>query len=264
MPPRAVGMPATIFAFEDRLRIVAGSHVAEHARRQPGALPARLPEHRATKLAAVQSGFEALFEQRATLYTTNKQQRRWGDVLHDNDLAETLVDRILERGRILHLDGPSMRTRHLTPEDAADLGGDKHERSRIPGTSGAEYPELAAPGPRPRVEGTLTLENEGAGDDDVLVLLQSASAGTVDVTVTRMDCDSRGAGTEDCPCRAETAHCDPGLACIDAMCRPCPTGTLGCACYGNDTCDDELACAAGECVSVDCPRRRSARRTIGT
>jgi len=34
-------------------------------------------------------------------------------VLHDDDLAAAIVDRVLERGRLLHLDGPSMRTKHL-------------------------------------------------------------------------------------------------------------------------------------------------------
>ena len=43
------------------------------------------------------------------LFTTNKALTAWGDVLHDPDLAETIIDRVLERGRIITLDGPSMR-----------------------------------------------------------------------------------------------------------------------------------------------------------
>jgi len=54
---------------------------------------------------------------RAMVFTTNKDIDRWGDVLHDNDLAATIVDRVLERGRLLRLDGPSGRTRHLPPEE---------------------------------------------------------------------------------------------------------------------------------------------------
>ena len=35
-------------------------------------------------------------------------------VLHRaDDLAQAIVDRVLERGRLLKLDGPSMRTKHL-------------------------------------------------------------------------------------------------------------------------------------------------------
>ena len=43
----------------------------------------------------------------------NKHPDDWGAVLHDDDLAAAIVDRVLERGRLLHLDGPSMRTKHL-------------------------------------------------------------------------------------------------------------------------------------------------------
>jgi len=58
---------------------------------------------------------------RAMIFTTNKEPERWGDVLHDDDLAATIVDRVLERGRLLRLDGPSGRTRHLPPgEKPAD------------------------------------------------------------------------------------------------------------------------------------------------
>ena len=50
---------------------------------------------------------------RSMIFTTNKQPKRWGGVLHDDDLADAIVDRILERGRLLRLDGPSLRTKHL-------------------------------------------------------------------------------------------------------------------------------------------------------
>src|SRR5215467_2486677 len=50
---------------------------------------------------------------RAMVFTSNKHPDDWGAVLHDDDLAAAIVDRVLERGRLLHLDGPSMRTKHL-------------------------------------------------------------------------------------------------------------------------------------------------------
>jgi DNA replication protein DnaC len=50
---------------------------------------------------------------RPMILTTNKPLASWGEVLHDPDLSEAIVDRILERGRLLTLDGPSMRTRHI-------------------------------------------------------------------------------------------------------------------------------------------------------
>jgi DNA replication protein DnaC len=49
------------------------------------------------------------------LFTTNKPLGEWGRVLHDNDLAEAITDRILERGRLIELRGPSYRTRNLQP-----------------------------------------------------------------------------------------------------------------------------------------------------
>jgi DNA replication protein DnaC len=53
---------------------------------------------------------------RPMIFTTNKPFDQWGKVLHDEDLAAAILDRVLERGRLIHLDGPSGRTRHLTPE----------------------------------------------------------------------------------------------------------------------------------------------------
>ena len=38
-------------------------------------------------------------------------------VLHDEDLAHAIVDHVLERGRLLTLDGPSHRTKHLGLDD---------------------------------------------------------------------------------------------------------------------------------------------------
>ena len=56
-------------------------------------------------------------KKRTMIFTTNKPLTGWGRVLHDDDLAHAIVDRILERGRVLTLDGPSMRTRHLGLDD---------------------------------------------------------------------------------------------------------------------------------------------------
>ena len=78
---------------------------------------------------------------RAMIFTTNKHPRNWGVVLHDDDLAEAIVDRILERGRLLRLDGPSVRTKHLPQddlqtEDQAMAGG-----GRVSGKQAADFPE---------------------------------------------------------------------------------------------------------------------------
>jgi DNA replication protein DnaC len=47
------------------------------------------------------------------VFTTNKPLEDWGRVLHDDDLAEAIIDRILEHGRLIELRGSSYRTRHL-------------------------------------------------------------------------------------------------------------------------------------------------------
>ena len=58
---------------------------------------------------------------RPMIFTTNKPLSEWGKVLHDEDLAAAILDRILERGRFIHLDGPSGRTRHLNLEQALSV-----------------------------------------------------------------------------------------------------------------------------------------------
>jgi DNA replication protein DnaC len=45
-----------------------------------------------------------------------KRLSEWGKVLHGEDLAAAILNRVLERGRFIHLDGPSGRTRHLSLE----------------------------------------------------------------------------------------------------------------------------------------------------
>ena len=60
---------------------------------------------------------ERYLTQRPILVTTNKPLAAWGDVVHDGDLAEAIVDRLLERGAHFALRGRSYRTRHLKEED---------------------------------------------------------------------------------------------------------------------------------------------------
>src|SRR5258708_2928608 len=72
------------------------------------------------------------------IFTTNKPFSQWGKVLHDEDLAAAILDRILERGRFIHLDGPSWRTRHLNLEEALPPAP---ERARISGIGVPEFPE---------------------------------------------------------------------------------------------------------------------------
>ena len=91
---------------------------------------------------------ERHLKKRSMIFTTNKSLAAWGQVLHDDDLAETIVDRILERGRLLTLDGPSMRTRHLhLGELGDDAEGTKSASQRAHAREGGEAREAAGNGP---------------------------------------------------------------------------------------------------------------------
>jgi DNA replication protein DnaC len=74
---------------------------------------------------------------RPMIFTTNKPLCEWGKVLHDEDLAAAILDRVLERGRFIHLDGPSGGTRHLNLDQALPS---QAERLRISGINGSEFP----------------------------------------------------------------------------------------------------------------------------
>src|SRR5204862_4547504 len=86
-------------------------------------------------------------KKRAMIFTTNKPLTAWGNVLHDEDLAHAIVDRILERGRMLTLDGPSLRTQHLGIDDATSPGMSAPP-ARISGIDRPEFPEPTTPQPR--------------------------------------------------------------------------------------------------------------------
>ena len=79
---------------------------------------------------------------RPMIFTTNKPMNDWGKVLHDEDMAAAILDRVLERGRFIHLDGPSGRTRHLNLEETLP---DTGKRLRISGIGGSEFPEPTNP-----------------------------------------------------------------------------------------------------------------------
>lgn len=61
---------------------------------------------------------ERYLRRRPILLTTNKPLAAMGDVLHDGDLAEAILDRLLERGAHFALRGRSYRTRHLSEEES--------------------------------------------------------------------------------------------------------------------------------------------------
>ena len=77
-------------------------------------------------------------KKRPMIFTTNKPLHQWGRVLHDEDLAAAILDRVLERGRFIQLDGPSHRTRNLQLEEGLASGA---ESARISGIGLPQFPE---------------------------------------------------------------------------------------------------------------------------
>jgi hypothetical protein len=63
-------------------------------------------------------GEDGIVEEGHPLIHCLDQQSRCGlgRVMHDPDLAEAILDRVLERGRHLDLLRPSYRTKHLKPD----------------------------------------------------------------------------------------------------------------------------------------------------
>jgi DNA replication protein DnaC len=82
---------------------------------------------------------ERYLHRRPMIFTTNKPLAAWGLVLHDPDLAEAILDRVLERGRLVELRGASYRTRHLkrAESDRSPL----REGAIISGNQGPDFPE---------------------------------------------------------------------------------------------------------------------------
>jgi DNA replication protein DnaC len=79
---------------------------------------------------------------RSMIFTTNKALKAWGRVLHDEDLGQAIIDRVLERGRLIRLDGPSVRTLHLKLDDALKDDSDQDDEvARISGNKWPEFPE---------------------------------------------------------------------------------------------------------------------------
>jgi len=59
---------------------------------------------------------------RPTVITSNKSLSEWAGVVQDASLAAAVVDRIVERGQVFYLKGPSWRARGRTPDGELDPG----------------------------------------------------------------------------------------------------------------------------------------------
>jgi DNA replication protein DnaC len=115
---------------------------------------------------------------RSMIFTTNKPPAAWGKVLHDEDLGQAIVDRVLERGRLLTLDGPSMRTRHLGLDEVSPEASN-HPADNLARISGIARPEFPEP---PAQSAYMTLEQMQVTRVDQAMWGQSAYGTQYDVS----------------------------------------------------------------------------------
>jgi DNA replication protein DnaC len=69
----------------------------------------------------------ARYRTKATIITSNKSLTDWGHIVQDVSLAAALVDRLMERGQVFYLKGPSWRTKDLPTALATPLAGTPSE-----------------------------------------------------------------------------------------------------------------------------------------
>lgn len=104
MPPETHGMAGTLHLFEEKVRIVVGSHVVEQQRRRKGDPPARLREHRAAKVEAVHGARAKLYEKRQQMMELGKSaedfltEARHRDTRHHPALVDRLFELLQEHG----------------------------------------------------------------------------------------------------------------------------------------------------------------------
>ena len=68
MPPTAIGLACTLWLYRDRVKIIAGRHVAEHERKFVRGEGSTLPAHRARRVEAVPSARAKCFIKREHLF----------------------------------------------------------------------------------------------------------------------------------------------------------------------------------------------------
>lgn len=82
---------------------------------------------------------------RSMIVTTHTLPKTWGRVLHDEDLAQAIVDRLLERRWLITRDGPPMRTRHRQLDEVINAGSDQDDE--VSSISGIQCQNLRNPQP---------------------------------------------------------------------------------------------------------------------
>lgn len=101
MPPESIGIPGTLYLHRDRVRIVAGRHESVHARLFARDASSTLPEHRASRVAAVSGARAKRYMKRehllalgehALVYITEIVHRRPRVWIRDVDRLHDLLE----------------------------------------------------------------------------------------------------------------------------------------------------------------------------
>ena len=133
MPPEAISMPATLYLYAQRVRIVAGRYAAEHPRKFAAQESSWLAEHRAAMVSAVSGKRGKRYLKRQQLlelgepalrYITEIVHRRPGDWFHDVDRLHQILQnhgpevlrRAMEEGLKQQVYGASFVERSLQAE----------------------------------------------------------------------------------------------------------------------------------------------------
>lgn len=53
-----------------------------------------------------------LYERSSIILTSNKGPENWGELLGDQDITTVILDRLLHRSEVIHLDGDSYRIKY--------------------------------------------------------------------------------------------------------------------------------------------------------
>ena len=61
------------------------------------------------------------YRQRPTIITSNKSLTEWSVVVHDVSLAAAIVDRLMDRGQVFYLKGPSWRKRGRSSDGESEV-----------------------------------------------------------------------------------------------------------------------------------------------
>jgi transposase len=107
MPPQAISMPATLYLYAQRVRIVAGRYEAKHPRKFAGHESSSLAEHRAAMVAAVSGKRGKRYLKRQQLLELGETAIRYlTEIVHRQ--PRTWFDDVDRLHRILQSHGPEV------------------------------------------------------------------------------------------------------------------------------------------------------------